>query len=258
MKEEEPHITDKMDTEDDGGLVFSAISEFASNLSTLANFNEPSDRASSRRRKSSAESDSDEDEDADRNTGRRHQSKEEDDDDNERDGDDDDDDAGRSKWMHSDEEMGDSTEIKSEREENEGDNVATGPIEEEPLVSGGMAATLALLKQKNLVEKVTDEQLDKEKRQIEKSKWMAEQRLKDKLREMQKEKEKARSREINKAKGGRGGGRQDEWQQEEDNRALERARARELEEKFKNYTPAVDLKYKDEHGRALNQKEVSL
>jgi U4/U6.U5 tri-snRNP-associated protein 1 len=116
----------------------------------------------------------------------------------------------------------------------------------------GLASTLQLLKQKGLVEKVSEEQKEREVKQREKSAWLAEQKLKDMKRQTEKSKEKERAKE----RSGRGG-RQDDYHYEEDQRREDRQRARELEEKFKNYNPDVELKYHDEYGRSLNAKEVN-
>ncbi len=94
---------------------------------------------------------------------------------------------------------------------------------EEPLVARGMAATLALLNQKGVSTRLNDEELDKERRLREREKWMAEMRQ-------------AESKES----------------------ADPRKQGRLIEERFKNYTPNVQLQYTDEFGRNLTPKEVSL
>ncbi|KAJ3117470.1 hypothetical protein HDU96_006707 [Phlyctochytrium bullatum] len=125
-------------------------------------------------------------------------------------------------------------------------------LAEEPLVSRGLGATMALLAQKGFLEKASPDLKEREEKQLKKQKWLAEQRLKDKLREIEKAKEKAR----NKAKGGKAGGYIDERKQEEEQRAAERKRMKELEDRFKDYNPDVNIKYTDQFGNNLDAKEV--
>ncbi|KAI8843576.1 SART-1 protein [Chytridium lagenaria] len=127
-----------------------------------------------------------------------------------------------------------------------------GALEEEPLVARGLGATVALLTQKGFIERVSEDQKLREQKQLKKLQWIASQKIKDKVRELEKAKEKAR----NKAKGGKSGGYVDEYKLEEEQKAAERKRMRELEEKFKDYTPDVNLKYTDNFGNDLDAKEA--
>ncbi|KAI8830317.1 SART-1 protein [Chytriomyces cf. hyalinus JEL632] len=160
-----------------------------------------------------------------------------------------------------DEEMVDADEARSEA----GDDIQGGGIEEEPLVASGLAATVALLAKQGHLEKVSSEQIERERKQKEQAKWKAEQRIAERKREIIEERRKAKQREINKAKGpqgkrgGGGGGNanaEDEWRLEEETRAADRVRMREIEDRFKNYNPDVNLKYNDEYGNNLTQKEA--
>ncbi|KAJ3035010.1 hypothetical protein HDV00_004382 [Rhizophlyctis rosea] len=137
------------------------------------------------------------------------------------------------------------------------------PIEEEPLVSAGLGATLRLLTQKGFVEKLTPEEAEKDRKQKERAAWIAEQRRLEKLREIevQKEKERKRAAERERQKSGRGGGpsnvdRERDWEREDELRRAESARARAEQQRFQNYIPEVNLVYHDEYGRELNQKEA--
>ncbi|KAJ3205615.1 hypothetical protein HDU82_005079 [Entophlyctis luteolus] len=156
---------------------------------------------------------------------------------------------------------------EAHNDDDDDDDLAAGGIEEEPLVSAGLGATLKLLGKQGFIEKVNDEQLERERKQRERAKWLAHQRFLDKKAEILKERDKAIQREINKAKGpakrgGGGGGnrdnvdREDDWKAEEEMRAAERQRLRELEERFKDYSPDVNIKYNDEFGRELKPKEA--
>ncbi|CAB4383091.1 unnamed protein product [Rhizophagus irregularis] len=122
----------------------------------------------------------------------------------------------------------------------------TGIVEEEPLVSSGMAATLALLQQKGFSIKPNEEQLEKERIQRERQKWLAEQRKKDQERQNEREKEKQKAKE----KGYRGGGRDSE------SSYRDREHLREMEARFKDYKPDINLEYVDEFGNQLTPKEA--
>ncbi|RIA92964.1 SART-1 protein [Glomus cerebriforme] len=122
----------------------------------------------------------------------------------------------------------------------------TGVVEEEPLVSSGMAATLALLQQKGFSTKPNEEQLEKERIQRERQKWLAEQRKKDLERQNEREKEKQKAKE----KGYRGGGRDSE------SSYRDREHLREMEARFKDYKPDINLEYVDEFGNQLTPKEA--
>ncbi|CAH1767796.1 22104_t:CDS:10 [Entrophospora sp. SA101] len=123
----------------------------------------------------------------------------------------------------------------------------TGIVEEEPLVSSGMAATLALLQQKGLSIKPSLELLEKERIQKERQKWLAEQKKKDLERQTEREREKQKSKE----KGHRGGGGRDTESSYRDREHL-----REVETRFKDYKPDINLEYVDEFGNQLTQKEA--
>ncbi|KAI8814202.1 SART-1 protein [Cladochytrium replicatum] len=148
-------------------------------------------------------------------------------------------------------------------EEDEDGNVERGPLEDEPLVAKGLGATVALLLQKGFVHKTSSDVIEKERRQREKSQWLLEQ----KKRELEKELAKQKLKEAERKAGGAGGskqkGREREWEleRERDRQKYredmeERERMREVEERFKNYAPDIQLEYHDEFGRALGPKEA--
>ncbi|CAG8655886.1 16964_t:CDS:10, partial [Racocetra persica] len=123
-----------------------------------------------------------------------------------------------------------------------------GVVEEEPLVSTGMAATLALLQQKGFSIKPSEEQLEKERIQKERQKWLAEQRRRDLERQTEREREKQRAKE----KGYRGGG----GGRDSDSSYRDREHLREMEARFKDYKPDINLEYVDEFGNQLTPKEA--
>ncbi|KAJ3160136.1 hypothetical protein HDU86_000972 [Geranomyces michiganensis] len=147
---------------------------------------------------------------------------------------------------------------------NSDGEVPQAPIEEEPLISAGLGATLALLTQKGFVEKASPAEIERLRKQNERRAWLAEQKKLEKIREMAKQKEKARNRELNEKGKGKNKQQQqqhhqddhDWYREEQEARYAERERARETEERFKKYIPDVNLEYHDEYGRKLNQKEA--
>ncbi|KAJ3174634.1 hypothetical protein HDU87_007006 [Geranomyces variabilis] len=161
-------------------------------------------------------------------------------------------------------EGGDSPDADADAQSDDGELPPQAPIEEEPLISAGLGATLALLTQKGFVEKASPAEIERLRKQNERRAWLAEQKKLEKIREMAKQKEKARNRELNEKAKGKGKQQQqqhhqddhDWYREEQEARYAERERARETEERFKKYIPDVNLEYHDEYGRKLNQKEA--
>ncbi|KAG5460407.1 MAG: SART-1 protein, partial [Olpidium bornovanus] len=163
------------------------------------------------------------------------------------------------------------------------------PIEEEPLVSAGLAATLALLKQKGtrcklekkislmmklpichrsgFVRDVTAQQDDERaKISYERAKWLAEFKQRDRELDAERRREKEHDRELErtrveeKRRGYSGG--LDEWEREARDRDRERQNeyrerqwAREIQDRFVNYKPDINLDHFDDQGNILNEKE---
>jgi len=138
-------------------------------------------------------------------------------------------------------------------------------VMDEPLVGKGLAATLALLKSKGMIERASEEQLKKEKDQRDRMRWMAEQKARSLTRDKsQKDPEKARPP-------GTCGGRQRRWARLTvenvgfwwDAAAAQQVKSssagmseREIVKRFENYKPDVNITYVDEFGRNLTPKEV--
>lgn len=125
----------------------------------------------------------------------------------------------------------------------EGQEEEDASVAAEPLVSGGMAAALSLLRQQGLLTEVTAEQKERERKQKEYDAWLATRRFEDRLREAELAASKAQ------------GSAKDQATREYENRMRELEDARRAQEKFKNYTPDIDIKYTDEFGRTLNPHE---
>ena len=107
------------------------------------------------------------------------------------------------------------------------------PTASEHLVSGGMAATMAMLRNSGALEQVTDEVKSREAEQRKYDKWLSERRDEERKREQSR----AESKAVGSGK--------DQATREWENRQREINEARSVQEKFKDYKPDVDIKYHD-------------
>jgi len=108
--------------------------------------------------------------------------------------------------------------------------------------SSGMAATLNILRQQGILATPSADNVDRERTQLQRDLWLADQRKRVAEREL----EKAQGRGTNK----------DQATREYENRMREQQEARENLEAFKNYKPDVNIVYYDDFGRALTSKEA--
>jgi U4/U6.U5 tri-snRNP-associated protein 1 len=108
--------------------------------------------------------------------------------------------------------------------------------------STGMASTLNILRQQGILATPSADQTEREKIQLQRDKWLADQRR----RVAQRELDKLNAR----------GGNKDQATREYENRLREQQEARQNLETFKNYKPDVNIVYYDEFGRALTPKEA--
>ncbi|TFY83285.1 hypothetical protein EWM64_g731 [Hericium alpestre] len=120
-------------------------------------------------------------------------------------------------------------------------DVAVGTSSEQTF-STGMASTLNILRQQGILATPSADQAERERVQLQRDLWLAEQRRRVSEREM----EKLRSRGMTK----------DQAQREYENRMREQQEARANLEAFKNYKPDVNIVYYDEFGRSLTPKEA--
>ena len=119
---------------------------------------------------------------------------------------------------------------------------AMGGTSAEQTFSSGMASTLNILRQQGILATPVADQKEREKTQLQRDLWLADQRR----RVAQRELEKLQSR----------GGNKDQAQREYENRLREQQEARDNLEAFKNYKPDVNIVYYDEYGRSLTPKEA--
>ncbi|KAJ1945698.1 hypothetical protein GGF37_001566 [Kickxella alabastrina] len=156
-------------------------------------------------------------------------------------------------------------------------NNATKPVEPadlltlnepEPIVGSGLFATLSLLRQRNMIDRLSEEQKQRERQQRSRDEWIAEQRRKESALQLERQRIKQMGRQPTDTqttapvKGGRRG-KADEMTQKEldeikvrEQEMLDRKWAREYEERMKDYKPEVKLEYVDEAGRELTTKEA--
>ncbi|RKP40303.1 SART-1 protein [Dimargaris cristalligena] len=127
--------------------------------------------------------------------------------------------------------------------------------EQEPLVSDGLAATLALLNQKGIIKSKTEAELRQERDYQSRQAWIAEQRRKDRQREMDELHEREERRRT-RGKEPQRRGHEAEQRREAEASQRDRERAREIQERMRDYKPDVRLEYADEYGQSLTPKEA--
>ncbi|CAO3665103.1 unnamed protein product [Umbelopsis ramanniana] len=149
-------------------------------------------------------------------------------------------------------------EAERQHENNSENEEEASTVVDEPLVSRGMAATLALLNQKGFIAKPTEDQLQREKHAAGRLKWIAEQKRKDAQRERERERDRLREKERDKGREGRGRDyeREREHEREVEKERKERERMKEYEQRMKDYKPDVNIEYTDEFGKVMTPKEA--
>ncbi|KAG8899614.1 hypothetical protein FRB99_006534 [Tulasnella sp. 403] len=125
--------------------------------------------------------------------------------------------------------------------ENNGDREDDGLGTTSETFGGGLAGALSILRKQGIL---NNGETDTERERIQKAhdKWLAEQRRKLAVREL----DRMRSKTSNK----------DQSQREYENRLREQQDAREMMDAFKNYKPDVKIVYHDEYGREMGMKEA--
>lgn len=133
-------------------------------------------------------------------------------------------------------------EIATLQNRANGQDDGVGGTSSEQTFSTGMASTLNILRQQGILATPAADQKEREKTQLQRDLWLADQRRRVAQREM----ERLQSRGANK----------DQAQREYENRLREQQEARDNLEAFKNYKPDVNIVYYDEFGRVLTPKEA--
>jgi len=121
------------------------------------------------------------------------------------------------------------------------EGVTVGTSDEQSF-STGMAATVNILRQQGLLAAPSADQVERERVQMQRDLWLADQRRRVASREL----DRLRSR----------GAPKDQAQREYENRVREQQETRDAAESFKHYKPDVNIVYHDEFGRTLTPKEA--
>lgn len=153
-------------------------------------------------------------------------------------------------------------EEEEEEEEILHKSITPGPpeisstgLDEEMTISRGVGATLAMLNQRGLLKR--DEEAD---RKIQLLRDREKFRVEKRIRELETE-EKAKQQRLRDRQSGkfdRMSAREREEHARWENKQRDLQEAREMQQRFKEYKPDVNLSYKDEFGRDMTQKEVAL
>ena len=114
----------------------------------------------------------------------------------------------------------------------------------EPIIGRGMAGTLSFLRQQGMLPQVNPELKSREEQQRQYDAWLAARRREEQERELARQASKASGSSV------------DQATREAQNRNRELEEARLAQDRFRDYKPDVEIKYHDEFGRDLDQKEA--
>jgi U4/U6.U5 tri-snRNP-associated protein 1 len=239
MKQEEETTMDGvLETveEDDGGLVIDETTEFVANLRGADEDDEADDEEKSRRRRKSSEAEAHTPDGQPRSASPDEEG-----------------DIDMEESYGAFEEAAEAAErAKREVSLTAPDQVASTGLEEESLLSNGIGSTLGMLRQRGLV-KEADGTLNSTFR--DRQKFLSERRT----REEEAEREARVQREKDRASGrlDRMSAREREDYARQSNANREQVEARKLAKMYsEEYKPSVELKYVDEFGRHMDQKEA--
>lgn len=149
-----------------------------------------------------------------------------------------------------------------EEEEKHRASITPGPpeisstgLDEELTISRGVGATLAMLNQRGLLKR--DEEADRKIKLLrDREKFRVEKRMREIEAEEKAKQQRLRDRQSGKFD--RMSAREREEHARWENKQRDLQEAREMQQRFKDYKPDVNLSYKDEFGRDMTQKEVCL
>ncbi|GAC94640.1 hypothetical protein PHSY_002213 [Pseudozyma hubeiensis SY62] len=143
-------------------------------------------------------------------------------------------------------------QIKDELEEGEAldpvkvetEASAAEADEHEPVIGRGMAGTLSFLRQQGMLPQADPSLASREQQQRQYDAWLSARRLEEQSRELARQASKASGSSL------------DQATREAANRNRELDEARLAQDRFRDYKPDVEIKYHDEFGRDLDQKEA--
>ncbi|KAK1972129.1 SART-1 family protein [Colletotrichum sublineola] len=150
--------------------------------------------------------------------------------------------------------MGDDThEIPDDRAREASTDIAATGVEEEKTISTGMGSTLALLRERGILKDAHGAELNMSERQ--KAEFLAEKRRIEREQEERARSQRERDRNSGRLDAMSTRDREERARQANAHRELQQSRV--VDELFKkHYKPNVELKYVDDHGRTLDQKEA--
>ncbi|TKY88312.1 hypothetical protein EX895_002664 [Sporisorium graminicola] len=116
--------------------------------------------------------------------------------------------------------------------------------DDDAIIGRGMAGTLSFLRQQGMLPQVTPELKSREEQQRQYDAWLSARRREEQEREVARQASKASGSSV------------DQATREAQNRNRELEEARLAQDRFRDYKPDVEIKYHDEFGRDLDQKEA--
>ncbi|KAJ0167653.1 U4/U6.U5 tri-snRNP-associated protein snu66 [Colletotrichum tanaceti] len=142
--------------------------------------------------------------------------------------------------------------LEDRTREDSADVAATG-VDEEKTMNTGMGSTLALLRERGILKDARGAELNMSQRQ--KAEFLAEKRRIEREQEERTKSQRERDRNSGRLDAMSTRDREERARQANAHRELQQSRV--VDELFKkHYKPKVELKYVDDHGRSLDQKEA--
>ncbi|GKT57068.1 SART-1 family protein [Colletotrichum tofieldiae] len=150
--------------------------------------------------------------------------------------------------------MGDDTrEVSEDRTREASTDIAATGVDEEKTINTGMGSTLALLRERGILKDAHGAELNMSERQ--KAEFLAEKRRIEREQEERARSQRERDRNSGRLDTMSTRDREERARQANAHRELQQSRV--VDELFKkHYKPNVELKYVDDHGRSLDQKEA--
>ncbi|OHW99878.1 SART-1 family protein [Colletotrichum incanum] len=150
--------------------------------------------------------------------------------------------------------MGDDTrEVSEDRAREASTDIAATGVDEEKTINTGMGSTLALLRERGILKDAHGAELNMSERQ--KAEFLAEKRRIEREQEERARSQRERDRNSGRLDAMSTRDREERARQANAHRELQQSRV--VDELFKkHYKPNVELKYVDDHGRSLDQKEA--
>ncbi|KAF9165099.1 hypothetical protein DFQ26_000598 [Actinomortierella ambigua] len=130
------------------------------------------------------------------------------------------------------------------------------PLDDEPVVSRGLGATLAMLKSRGIFGTETAEQNALAEKRAKRAKFLAEQKLEEARTTRELEGAKLRDRERHRERAGRGMNEREQRERDYEKERREQQMLDRRTERMRDYEPDIQLKYLDDEGHELNTKDA--